>query len=129
MHQISVFEYFSYKMKQKTGPDPFLISRRLISCWQRELLSVRTSISSRHPPGPRASIVCWVAGLAFSCRAKREYMNLVRMCGNIPTTKTLYVAFPSFVCEIVSSTYRTLDCSLYGHFGHVLASALLQYVG
>lgn len=53
-------------LTQQAHSDPFLTSRRLISWWLRELLSVNISMSSRHPPGPRASNMCWDRGLTFS---------------------------------------------------------------
>lgn len=56
------------KLAQQAHSDPFFTSRRLISWWLREMLSVNISMRSRHPPGPRASNVCWDKGLTFSTK-------------------------------------------------------------
>lgn len=112
--------------------DPFLISRRLISCWLRVWLSVRASMSSRHPPGPRASNMCWCAGLPFVEKNTwiRDWENLCRGVFLSLWRHILFfqINFHSFKRQYVLSTYRSLHCSLYGCFGHVLASALLQYL-
>lgn len=80
------------QQSQITGSqtDPFLISRRLISCWLREWLSVRASMSSRHPPGPRASNMCWCAGLPF----REKYMD-----------KRLRESMPRSLSELIKTLF------------------------
>lgn len=75
-------------------------------------------MSRRHPPGPRASNVCWDTGLAFSYRARREEKDKLVLCSLLLTFWGKMV----FIFPETSSIYA--NCAIYTWMAQELTKTL-----
>lgn len=119
-------QYSDIMLIKKKTIYPFLLSRNFISWRVRFRLSVSISMSSKHPPGPRASYTICDAALAFSCRGgSRNTCGWVGGKSSLQVSaKILYKTKLNFKSQ--QETHCTLDSIIHGCFGHVFAPANLH---